>query len=68
MTAVSKKLIFDFAGINYDNKFIFNDLPLELSSLAKSKFGYYACGHKDDPSKYKREYSNPKSFVKTNHT
>lgn len=46
----------DFAGINYDNKFIFNDLPIKLRRLAKSKFGYYACGYKDEPSKYKRDY------------
>lgn len=53
----------DFAGINYDTKFIFNDLPEKLNSLAKSKFGYYACGYKDDPSKYKREYVGSPNVV-----
>ena len=48
----------DFAGINYDRKFTFEDLPRNLRDLAKSKFGYYACGHKDrDPSIYVRDYS-----------
>ncbi len=47
----------DFAGINYDESFSFKDLPLELRSLAESKFGYYACGNIDqDPSLYVREY------------
>lgn len=46
----------DFAGINYDSKFIFNDLPVKLHLLAKSKFGYYAYEHEKDPSKYKSKY------------
>ncbi len=47
----------DFAGINYDKSFSFADLPINLRSLAKAKFGYYACGNKDlDPSIYVRGY------------
>jgi tRNA(Arg) A34 adenosine deaminase TadA len=47
----------DFAGINYNSSFSFEDLPLNLRHLAKSKFGYYACGNKDqDPSIYVRAY------------
>lgn len=47
----------DYAGINYDGKFAFDDLPSKLVDLAKSKFGYYACGYKDqDPSINVREY------------
>jgi len=47
----------DFAGINCDDNFAFNTLPLSLRDLAKSKFGYYACGDKNiDPSKYERDY------------
>ncbi|NER99436.1 MAG: nucleoside deaminase, partial [Symploca sp. SIO1B1] len=40
----------DFAGINCDDNFSFNTLPPSLRDLAKSKFGYYACGDKNlDP-------------------
>jgi cytosine deaminase len=47
----------DFAGINFNEKFDFNDLPPALRDLAKSKFGYYACGEKgQDPGTYVREY------------
>lgn len=51
----------DFAGINYntakDKFFKFDALPANLRSLARSKFGYYACGNKNrDPDKYVREY------------
>jgi cytosine deaminase len=47
----------DFAGINYNNKFSFHDLPTNLRDLAKSKFGYYACGNINlDPSIFVREY------------
>jgi hypothetical protein len=47
----------DLAGINYNKSFLFKDLPSNLQNLAKSKFGYYACGYKDqDLSIYVREY------------
>ena len=47
----------DFAGINYNESFEFLDLPSNLRDLARSKFGYYACGNKEvDPSMYVREY------------
>lgn len=47
----------DFAGINYNGQFLFEDLPPDLRNLAKLKFGYYACGNKElDPSIYVREY------------
>ena len=47
----------DFAGINYDSSFTFKSLPAKLSALAKDKFGYFACGHKDrDPKPYVRDY------------
>jgi len=34
----------DFAGINCYENFTFGTLPQGLRNLAKSKFGYYACG------------------------
>ena len=47
----------DFAGINYDSTFTFTSLPPSLRALAKSKFGYYACGNSaQDPSIYVRTY------------
>jgi len=47
----------DFAGINYDETFSFEDLPANLRPLAKSKFGYYACGVDGiDPDMYVRKY------------
>ena len=47
----------DSAGINYNGKFTFADLPPNLRDLAKQKFGYYACGDEDqDPSIYVRDY------------
>jgi tRNA(Arg) A34 adenosine deaminase TadA len=53
----------DFAGINYNQKFSFDDLPIKLISLAKSKFGYYACGDQSDPDKYQRKYTGSDHVV-----
>ena len=45
------------AGINYNKKFNFSDLPDNLKIMIKSKFGYYATGNPEkDPSKYVRKY------------
>jgi len=53
----------DFAGINYDSKFDFHTLPKPLRSLAKKKFGYYACGIPNkDPKKYVRKHFGSKSL------
>lgn len=47
----------DFAGINYDESFSFDDLPVDLRNQAKSTFGYYACGNAlTDPGMYVRSY------------
>ena len=57
----------DFAGINYNESFSFNDLPLNLREKAKNSFGYYACGDKSqDPSIYVREYVGSKSVAFNN--
>jgi len=54
----------DFAGINYNESFSFEDLPPNLRSLAQSKFGYYACGIEGhDPSMYVRKYIGGKNVV-----
>ncbi|MDH3825524.1 MAG: nucleoside deaminase [Nitrosopumilus sp.] len=59
----------DFAGINYDSKFDFHILPELLRSLAKKKFGYYACGiPNNDPKKYVRKYFGSKSLPFINDT
>ncbi|CAB5495678.1 nucleoside deaminase [Bathymodiolus thermophilus thioautotrophic gill symbiont] len=57
----------DFAGINYNQSFLFNDLPSNLQILAKSKFGYYACGNEDqDPGTYVRKYVGGSNVVFSN--
>ncbi|MEG4167518.1 MULTISPECIES: nucleoside deaminase [unclassified Microcoleus] len=53
----------DFAGINYDSKFTFDDLPEKLCQVAKSKFGYYACGKDGEPSTYRRNYMGSDTVV-----
>ena len=59
----------DFAGINYDSKFDFHTLPEPLRSLAKKKFGYYACGIPNkDPKKYVRKHFGSKSLPFINGT
>lgn len=52
-----------FSGINYNSKFDFPDLPDNLKSKLKDKFGYYATGNPaQDPKKYVREYVGSKSL------
>ncbi|NQY94690.1 MAG: nucleoside deaminase, partial [Campylobacteraceae bacterium] len=54
----------DFAGINYNETFSFETLPPNLRPLAKSKFGYYACGIEGhDPSMYVRSYVGGENVV-----
>ncbi|MGI0048851.1 MAG: nucleoside deaminase, partial [Nitrososphaera sp.] len=52
-----------FAGINYDKKYDFPDLPDNLRTLIGTKFGYYAIGvPSSDPPKYVRDYAGPDSL------
>lgn len=54
----------DFAGINYNSRFTFKTLPKALRDTAKSTFGYYACGDKNqDPAKYVRDYVGGEQVV-----
>lgn len=48
----------DYAGINYDERFSFPDLPEGLRDQARTRFGYYACGREgQDPPPYVRQYT-----------
>ncbi|HYO71209.1 MAG TPA: nucleoside deaminase [Archangium sp.] len=54
----------DYAGINYDSHFEFQDLPPNLREKAKASFGYYAAGRKGvDPDMYVRDYQGSQSVA-----
>lgn len=49
-----------FAGINYNKKNDFPDLPDNLKTLIRTRFGYYETGDSSkDPPKYVRKYDGP---------